>query len=337
MPMELAFTLIICVLSSFVFTWLAKRLNASVIIGLITAGLVLGSSYLQAVVIEPNQDAVVLLGDVGLIFLMFLTGMEVSWSNFRKEGRDAAVISLSAALTPFFLSVVVFYLVFGFPLLVALTIGISMSITAEAANARVMLELGKLKTRIGSLIVGAGLLDDVLGIALFVAVGYAFAENILTREFMVLFISIAAFFAGILVNHLAVRRQPGLETRLEGAFLSLIVPFFFISMGIDFSLQSLTLSPLLAAATLAVAIAGKIAGSMLAKPAVNLGMKQLYLVGWGMNARGAIGLAIAFIAFKAGLLDTGVYSALVIMSLATTLIFPFFLKRIIRGDPGIME
>jgi Kef-type K+ transport system membrane component KefB len=115
------------------------------------------------------------------------------------------------------------------------------------------------------------------------------------------------------------------------------VPFLFIAMGIDFSLQSLTLEPLLVLAVVLIAIAGKMLGSMVTKPFLKIRWKQLYLVGWGMNARGAIGLAVAFVAFNIGLVDTGIYSSLVIMALVTTLIFPFFVRRMVNKEPTIME
>lgn len=334
--MELVLTFAICIMASFLFTWITKKLNLSVIIGLIVGGILIGSPYLKDFILEPNTDAIMVLGDVGLIFLMFLTGIEISWKNFLKESRDATIVSFFACLTTFFLGAAFFFFVFGFSLPVSLTIGISMSITAEAANARVLLELKKLKSKLGSLMMEAGIIDDVIGIGMFIIVGYLFTSSFMTREFLSLFISIGAFFAGILVN-----KHIGRESRkirnLERFLLFFIVPFLFIAMGIDFSLQSLTLEPLLVTAVVLIAIAGKMLGSMATKPFLKIRWKQLYLVGWGMNARGAIGLAVAFVAFNVGLVDTGVYSSLVIMALVTTLIFPFFVRRMVNKEPTIME
>jgi Kef-type K+ transport system membrane component KefB len=334
--MELVLTLAICIMASFLFTWITKKLNLSVIIGLIIGGILIGSPYLKDFVLEPNTNAIMVLGDVGLIFLMFLTGMEISWKNFLKESKDAAIVSFSAALTSFFLGTVVFFFVFGLSLPVSLTIGIAMSITAEAANARVLLELKKLKTKLGSLMMEAGVIDDVLGIGMFIIVGYLFTSAFVTREFLALFISIAAFFAGIMVNK-SIGRESRRIRNLETFLLYFIVPFLFIAMGIDFSLQSLTPEPLVVTAVILIAITGKILGSMATKPLLKITWRQLYLVGWGMNARGAIGLAIAFVAFNIGLLDTGIYSSLVIMALVTTLIFPFFVRRMVKKDLTIME
>jgi Kef-type K+ transport system membrane component KefB len=83
-------------------------------------------------------------------------------------------------------------------------------------------------------------------------------------------------------------------------------------------------------------MAGKIMGSLSAKLFTRLSLKQLYLVGWGMNSRGAVELAIAFLALQAGLVSVNVYSSLIIMALATTIIFPFIFRRMVKKDPEIM-
>ena len=86
-----------------------------------------------------------------------------------------------------------------------------------------------------------------------------------------------------------------------------------------------------------VAIAGKIVGVMVTRGLTGFSFRQLYVVGWGMNSRGAVGLAIAVMAFKSGLLNEGLYSSIIMMTLVTTLIFPFFLMREVKKNRGIME
>jgi len=333
--MHLVITLAICVLVSYLFTALAKRLRISSVVGLIIAGIVIGSSALRDLVLEPNTGFVMSLGDAGLISLMFLAGMEISWRKFCKEERDAAIVSVSAAMTPFLMGLVAF-LALGFPLLVSLTIGICMSITAEATTAEVLLELKKIKTRLGSLMMGSGIIDDIIGMGLFVLVGYCFTESFMTRELILLVGAILAFFSGI-AAHKFIGREKHVIPHLERFLLLFAIPFFFIAMGIHFSLESLSLSLLPLSVIIVIAIVGKIFGVLLTKPLTGLGLKQLYLVGWGMNSRGAVGLAIAFVAFKVGLLNISIYSALIVMILFTTITFPFFIRRITKNNPGIME
>ncbi len=333
--MNMLITLIICVLVSFLFTLLAKKLRLSAVIGLIVGGVVLGYPVIKNIVLEPNTGLVLSLADIGLVALMFLAGLEISWREFCEEEKKAAVVSVFAAVTPFLLGFAAF-MAMGFSFLTSLTIGISMSITAEATNASMLLELKKLKTRIGSLMMGAGIIDDVMGMALFVLVSYFFTKTFVTEEIVVLLGAILAFFIGISAHKVIGRKTQAISC-LEKILLLFLVPFFFIGMGIHFSLQSISMNILLLIVVIAIAIAGKILGTLLTKPFTKLSLRQLYLVGWGMNSRGAVELAIAFTAFRVGLLDTNIYSSMVVMALVTTLVFPFFVKGIIRKYPDIME
>ena len=65
-------------------------------------------------------------------------------------------------------------------------------------------------------------------------------------------------------------------------------------------------------------------------------IKQLYLVGWGMNSRGAVELVIALLALNHGLITQEVFSALVAMAIVTTLVFPFVLQREIKNNPAAL-
>ena len=330
----LIITLIICLLASFLFTFLAKKLNISVVVGLIVSGLILGSPLVKSILLEPNTDFILKLADFGFFTLMFLAGMEISWCLLYKERKEAAAVAFFAAFIPFLLGFSIF-LALDFSLFTSLSVGISMAITAEATKARILLELNKLNTQVGSLMMGAGIIDDILGLSLFALVSYLFTGNFATKEFINTMAAISAFFLGILVHKFIGREKP-LITYIEKLLLLFLVPFFFIGMGIHFSFQSLVLDPRLLIVIIIIAIVGKIAGSLSAKPFTGLSWKQLYLVGWGMNSRGAVELAVAFLALRARLVSVHVYSSLVIMALTTTIIFPFVFRRTVKKDPEIM-
>jgi len=333
--MYLIISLIVCVLTSFLFTLLAKKLRISVVIGLIFAGLIIGSPFFKDIVLEPNTSFILSLGNIGIIFLMFFAGMETSWSMLCKEKLDSIFVAFFAAITPFLLGFIVFYAL-GFSLLTSVTIAVCMSITAEATTARVLLELKKLKTKMGSLMMGAGIIDDLIGIFLFAIISYFFTRSLSIKEPLLLISTIIAFFSGLFI-HKYLGRKTHKIIYLEKILLIFIVPFFFISMGIYFNLHSLALNPLLLIGIVLIAITGKIAGTFLTKPFTKLRWKQLYLIGWAMNSRGAIELPIAFVAFKIGILNTDIYSSLIVMALVTTLIFPFFVRKLVRKNPNIMQ
>lgn len=343
-------TLIICILFSFLSSLLAKKLRLSAVISLIVTGIILGFPAVRNVILEPNTKFILYLGDIGLVCLMFLAGMKVSWGLMYEEKKDAIVVALFAMSASFLLGFGVF-LAMGFSFLTSLAVGTCMSITAEATTAMVLMELKKLKTKLGSLMLGAGIIDDVLGMAFFIIITYLAAGSFATHEITVLLIAMLAFSIGILshkfigkekiefhyLSHKFIGRGKTQLHLLENFLLIFIVPFFFIAMGIYFSVQSLILSIDLLMIIIVTAIIGKILGAVITKPFTKLRLKQLYMVGWGMNARGAVGLAIAFIAFKAKLLNSALYSGMVVMTLVTTLILPFVIRWIVDKEPDIME
>jgi Kef-type K+ transport system membrane component KefB len=119
--------------------------------------------------------------------------------------------------------------------------------------------------------------------------------------------------------------------------LAFVVPFFFVNIGLNFDYSYLLGNALLIGLTVVIAFLGKIVGTIIVKPLSRLSVKQLYLVGWGMNSRGAVELVIALLALRHGLITQEVFSALVAMAIVTTLVFPFVLQREIRRDPKAME
>ena len=332
--MILIITIIIAIGFSFLLTLLAKKIKIPVVVALIFAGLMLGIPLVKNYLIEPNTKIIFSLGDIGLLFLMFLAGLESSWMIIYKEKRDAVFIAIFAALVPFILGFIVFYLL-GFSVLVSAIIGICMSITAEATKARVLLELNKLKTRVGSALMGAGIIDDIIGLCLFILITYLAKQVYLKEDFLITG-SIAAFFIGILVERRLGRKNKLLNS-IKKLLLIFIIPFFFISMGLNFNISSLILNPKLLIIIILIAITGKLIGTVLTKPFTKFKFKQLYLIGWAMNSRGAVELAIALIAFRSSLIPVEIYSALVIMALLTTFIFQFIITSMIKKNPDIMN
>ena len=119
--------------------------------------------------------------------------------------------------------------------------------------------------------------------------------------------------------------------------LAFVVPFFFVNIGLNFDYGYLFGNVLLMVLTVLIAFLGKIVGTIMVKPLSRLSVKQLYLIGWGMNSRGAVELVIALLALRHGLITREIFSALVAMAIITTLVFPFVLQQEIRKDPKAME
>ena len=119
--------------------------------------------------------------------------------------------------------------------------------------------------------------------------------------------------------------------------LAFVVPFFFVNIGLNFDYGYLLGNVFLVILTVIVAFLGKIIGTVIVKPLSRLSIRQLYLIGWGMNSRGAVELVIALLALRHGLITQEIFSALVAMAIITTLVFPFVLQREIEKNPKAME
>ena len=332
MNLFLVLPILLIVLALFVLG--VQKLKLPGVIGLILGGLVLGLPPVKEVLVEPHTELIFFLGDIGLLCLMFLAGFESSWKKIYHEKKDSLAISLFAALTPFVLGFVIFK-VLGFSFITATVVGIGMSITAEATIAEILLETGKLKTRVGSAMMGAGIIDDIFGFLAFIFLTYLLGIQD-PGGYVFLLVVIAVFFLGIGVRTFA-KKENHLVQSIRKALMWLVVPFFFLSVGLHFDIGSLAISPLPLLLIVGVALVGKIGGSLLAKPFTDLSWKQLHLIGWAMNSRGAIEMALALIAFRVGLLSSEMYSGLIIMALVTTLIFPFVMNYLMKKDPKIMN
>jgi Kef-type K+ transport system membrane component KefB len=331
---SLFFTIALILILSGFFNFLSKKTGVSSVVYLIVAGLLMGLPGIQGIIIGESSKEINFLGHLALPALMFLAGLESSWRELYEEKRDALAIAFAATLIPFLIGFCIFTLL-GFTPITSAIMGISMSIAAEATKARVLIELKKLKTRVGAALMGAGIIDDLLGLTIFLLITFWFG-NLNLKENSLLIAAIIAFLAG-LISHKLWGRNRKLIRLTENLLLWLLVPFFFVSLGLNFEISSLVLNPYLLVLIIILAPSATIAGTMMAKFFTTLSWRQLYLIGWGMNSRGAIGLALAFVAFKENFITKELYSGLVIMAILTTIVFPFILKKSIARNPKIMN
>lgn len=144
---------------------------------------------------------------------------------------------------------------------------------------------------------------------------------------------ISGFLLQISMKLLKKKDEEEIITATKLITLAFVVPFFFVNIGLNFNYDYLAGNLLLLLVTIGIAFLGKIIGTIIVKPFLKLNLKQLYLIGWGMNSRGAVELVIALLALNHGLITQEVFSALVAMAIVTTLVFPFVLQHEIKKDP----
>ena len=144
---------------------------------------------------------------------------------------------------------------------------------------------------------------------------------------------VSGFLLQISMKRLRKKDEEEIITATKLITLSFVVPFFFVNIGLNFNYDFLVGNMPLLLVTIVIAFLGKIIGTVIVKPFSKMNLKQLYLVGWGMNSRGAVELVIALLALNHGLITQEVFSALVAMAIVTTLVFPFVLQHEIKKDP----
>ncbi|MER7864751.1 cation:proton antiporter [Amycolatopsis japonica] len=155
--------------------WLAQRIGQPAVIGEITAGILLGPSVLGA--LWPSGAAVLIpkaavpqlnvVAQLGVIFFVFLAGLELNTRLLRGRGRLALVVSHVSIALPFLLGVglaLFAYTRFGTGggfLPFALFFGVSMSITALPVLVRILHEIGLFRSEIGVVTLTCAVVDDV--------------------------------------------------------------------------------------------------------------------------------------------------------------------------------
>ncbi|GAC1567780.1 MAG: hypothetical protein NVS3B14_14870 [Ktedonobacteraceae bacterium] len=170
--------LIVILLAVQVFGYLCQCIGQPRVIGEILAGLALGPTLLGAVLprveasIFPSSALPTLqtLGDIGLVLYMFSLGTHIDTHAMLKQGRKAAVVSLSGVLLPLALGgAFAFFLYPEFAgskanlVSFMLLVGTAMAITAFPVLARLLEERRMLATRIGVLALLCAAIDDVVG------------------------------------------------------------------------------------------------------------------------------------------------------------------------------
>ncbi|OUN23296.1 sodium:proton antiporter [Flavonifractor sp. An82] len=185
------FEIAVILLSTKVLGIVTKRFALPQVVGALLAGLLLGPAMLGVLQETTLMDQ---LAELGVIVLMFNAGLETDLGELKKAGRSAFVIALIGVLVP---------LAGGFVLaslfnqgseafLQNVFIGVILTATSVSITVETLKEIGKLSTRSGNAILGAAIIDDVLGI---VALTIITSLSGTGANVLLVLVKIAAFFA----------------------------------------------------------------------------------------------------------------------------------------------
>ena len=143
---------------------------------------------------------------------------------------------------------------------------------------------------------------------------------------------IGSFVAAMLINKdlIGEKHLNTVHNTTNSMAMGFLAPIFFAGIGLEFKFEAISNYWLLIAIVF-VSFASKIAGGFIGGRAAGLKNRESIVLGIGLNARGIMELVIANIAYQAKLINSEIFSMLVIMGLLTTLTTPFLLKRVFKS------
>lgn len=147
---------------SFLLSEALKRVGIPRVVGQISAGLILSISVLKELVFDAETlSAFNGLADVGIVLMFFFIGLGINLRVFSRNVKEGVLISVFNTLLPFALGVGIAILL-GQGLLGGVVLGIAFAVSSQTVTMDLLEESKMIKSRIGSLIIGAGAIDDII-------------------------------------------------------------------------------------------------------------------------------------------------------------------------------
>lgn len=164
---EILMQLAIIIVFAKFFGLCARKLKAPQVVGEIVAGLLLGPSLLDWV---RSSDFLAGMAEIGVILLMFSAGLETNIKQLKKTGLKATIIACAGVFVPLVFGTVLFMSFYGFSapgtedFLKAVFVGTILTATSVSITVQALKELGKISDEVGTTVLSAAIIDDVIGI-----------------------------------------------------------------------------------------------------------------------------------------------------------------------------
>ena len=159
--------LAIIIIMAKLFGIIARKLKAPQVVGEILAGLAIGPCLLGWV---EQSDVLVMMAEIGVILLMFSAGLETDLKELIKTGPMAFAIACAGVFIPLVGGTLLYMGFYGVSAIgtneyyVAVFIGVIMTATSVSITVQALKEMGKLSTKVGTTILSAAIIDDIIGI-----------------------------------------------------------------------------------------------------------------------------------------------------------------------------
>lgn len=189
----------IILLSTKIFSLLSQKVNMPQVVGALLVGVLLGPSCLN---ILHETDFLTKSAEIGVIFLMFLAGLDTDFDDLKATGKSSVIIAFVGVLIPLGSGFLTYYLFFHgqrpdtMIFLESAFVGIVLTATSVSITVETLREMGKLKGKMGTSILGAAIIDDILGI---IALTVITSFTVPGVDIMLVLLKILLFFVFIAV------------------------------------------------------------------------------------------------------------------------------------------
>lgn len=227
-------TLFLILVTARILGELFARLGIPSVLGELSAGILLGVSVLGLV--EVN-DVLKVLAEIGILLLLFEIGLDTDFQRLKDAGPKSIIVALCGVVFPFVGGVLIAYYIFNLALVTSLFIGGTLTATSIGITMRVLRDLHREQTYVAQIVIGAAVIDDIIGVIILVFI-YDYAINheltltntLNTTMFILLFLLIAPTVANVMSNLVKKfdqhKKMPGL---IPTIIVSLIALFAYLS------------------------------------------------------------------------------------------------------------
>ena len=364
-------------LATVLFAAAFRKFHLPWVLALISAGIFIGPYGFDLAEVTPTMT---FLSQIGLIFLMFMAGLETKFESFKKLKYDLGWLSALNSLIPLTAGVALGYW-FGFSLTASLLIGIIFMSSSIAVIIPTLESLKLSNTKLGRSIVASTIIVDVVSLVFLsillqsvnpvtalplpsfyfllalIMVGFAYGlpkiraliphyrdeKDLFESEVRLIFALmigvvvtfdllglhpiIAGFFAGLVLSNSI--KSELLIDKLRTMSYGIFIPVFFVVIGMEtntsvFQESSGVLG--LVAAVVGVSVLTKFVSGWIGGKIIGFNNKDSAIIGFSTIPQLSTTLAVVFTAVETGLLPPELITAMVILSIVTTLIAPIGLR-----------
>ena len=178
--LQLAILLAVILLTAKLAGYIAFRLGQPSVLGELVMGILLGPSLLNLLHLPAFDENMMteilqLLGEIGVVFLLFVAGLELHLDELSRNMRTSALAGILGVLFPFFLGIFT-GLIFSMTMEESVFLGIILGASSVSISAQTLMELKQLKSRVGLSMLGAAVFDDIL-VILMLSLFFAFTSK----------------------------------------------------------------------------------------------------------------------------------------------------------------